>query len=681
MGLLTSAIARIKAPNTERLPVSAGSGILSIGEGSTASNRSQQLGSIEASGWLFATVDRIASAVARSQWMLFRNGGGDREEVTDHALLDLWKSPSPFYTRPEFLSFSGNHFGLVGEIWWVIVRDSMGFGLPVELQPVRPDRIRPVPSPDDFISGYIYQVGSTKIPLDREDVIFTRRPSPIDPYRGIGPLGSLMFDLGSEKAAAQWTSSFFRNSALPGGIIEMDEEMRDDDFDRFVARWRQQHQGVNNAHRVAIIERGQWKDRAFSQRDMQFEQMRKLNRDIILGAYGMPASILGVSENVNRANAEAAEVLFARWIVVPILELVKEALNQHLVAQVDSSLEFGYQDPTPANREQNLKEAVQGWTTDFFTQNEARARVDLGADPQGDQYRSERFPRESVNPFNLGMKELATTKAENPLRPDEVNDEEDTMTRNWRIRLADEAQAISSLLEQFKSRQKLDISDIDIHDWDWWRKYGGAVIGELTDAFAEAMITENPEAGPDMVQNIASDWALERAGRLLRLDGGINLVAQTRNRVRELVSETISRGDSLQTLQKRLREDLAFSPERARRIARTETATALGEGQMGAAKSQGRDEKRWVTQGDSQVSQEVCAPNEAQGWIKLGDPFQSGHRTIPGHVNCRCTVRYRTAELHQENILCPQCKRRLPVRGLVGSATVYCKRCDREINF
>jgi uncharacterized protein with gpF-like domain len=119
----------------------------------------------------------------------------------------------------------------------------------------------------------------------------------------------------------------------------------------------------------------------------------------------------------------------------------------------------------------------------------------------------------------------------------------------------------------------------------------------------------------------------------------------TRTRVNILVSQAISEGSGLSSLQKSLREDIAFSPDRASVVARTETATALGQGHKQAAIIQGLGEKRWITQGDDDVDTGICDANARQGWVKTSDPFASGHDTIPGHPNCRCTVLYRTADV------------------------------------
>ena len=283
-----------RGSNTERPSViTQSSGFLSGNLQTTSASSQEAINSMGSVGWLFAVIERISTSLAASEWKLYAQRNGEREEITDHPLLDIWKNPNPFYSQSEFFEDSSNHFELTGEMAWVIVR-GLG-GAIVELWPVRPDRIKPVPNKDDYISGYLYQVGNEAVPLESDDVIFMRRPHPTVPYRGIGPVQTLLHDIGSEQLASAWQRNFFANSALPAGIIELDHNLSPMDFQRLVERWREQHQGVSNAHRVAILERGKWTERKFTQADMQFKEIRMLNRDLILGAFGFPTALLGIS--------------------------------------------------------------------------------------------------------------------------------------------------------------------------------------------------------------------------------------------------------------------------------------------------------------------------------------------------------------------------------------------------
>ena len=317
-------------------------------------------------GTLFAIVNRTSNATAQVNWHLWRKAASglaeDRVEVTRHAALDLWNKPNPFMPRQEFVEVFQQHVDLTGESEWVIARNPQLRSMPLELWPVRPDRMTPVPDPIDFLAGWVYTTpDGQKIPLGVRDVIQLRMPNPLDPYRGMGPVQSLLTDLDATKFSAQWNRNFFINSAAPGGIIEVDKRLSDDEFDEMALRWREQHQGVANAHRVAIVEQGKWVDRAFSMRDMQFTELREVSREVIREAFGFPKPLLGSVDDVNRANAEAGEVVFARWLIVPRLERIKAALNNDLLPQYGptaAGLEFDYDNPVPEDRASDTAEML-----------------------------------------------------------------------------------------------------------------------------------------------------------------------------------------------------------------------------------------------------------------------------------------------------------------------------------
>lgn len=384
-GRLRQFLDTIRAKEPKRLPQPPGSGLFLGAESAGSGGQLAQLQAMGNTSWLYAVVSRIAQAVAASEWRLYRVGPNKkRTRIARHPLLDLFNSCNPFYTREELLESSQQHLELAGEAWWLILRN--GAGQPVELWTVRPDRMAPIPHPQQFIAGYVYSIGQERIPLAKEDVVFIRMPNPLDPYRGAGPVQSLLCDLDSESYAARWTRNFFKNSAEPGGIIEYDQELSDSEFERLVSRWQAQHRGVANAHRVAILERGTWKDRKYSFRDMMFPDLRKLNRDIILGAFGMPKSILGITDDVNLANSQAGEVMFGRWVVRPRLQRIRAAINERLCPLFGPDLEFDFVDPTPDNRELALAEADRGYRSGLLTRNEARRRLNEPTVAGGDEF-------------------------------------------------------------------------------------------------------------------------------------------------------------------------------------------------------------------------------------------------------------------------------------------------------
>jgi HK97 family phage portal protein len=696
-------VSTLTKSHQERLPQTFGSYASSLTGGFGGGNQAAAMGAMGGVSWLFASINRISTSIASTEWQLFKKGpDGKKAEVFDHPAQLLLANPTPFLTTEDFIEVSQQHMELVGETWWVLVRNASG--IPVEIWPIRPDRMRPIASTTDFIVGYIYTFGSQQIPLGIDDVIFMKQPNPLDPFRGMGVVQSLLVDLQGERMAAEWTRNFFRNDASPGGVIEYDHNLDDAQFAKLSQRWADQHKGVSNAHRVAIIEGGKWQDVKLTQRDMQFEQLRKLNRDTILGAFGIPLPIMGITESVNRANAEAAEVMYSRWVVRPRLRRFRGGFNKGLLplyGVAGQTYEFGFPDPVPANVEQDTTRAVELYSKKVITKNEAREIVGFDSVDDGDDFAKDPAPMLPPGAPPGKSLRLATKGDDNDEYPDGVNEEKTAMEAAWGDRLETEMAEVSAGLTEGKSDDEpFEGADVDAHDWDWETKYGEGVRGELAVVYEESypdsfedeegrsVPTAITKAKPGEVQRQAAEYASKRGAELLVLEGPLNLVETTRARVRSVVADAVGEGKSVGQVRKALQIDPGFSRARARLVARTETATALGQGQKAAAIDQGRDEKHWVSQGDGLV-RPGHQSNETAGWMPIGDIFPDGQDAIQD-PNCRCVVRYRTSELHQDSLETGlrqivlearcfgfKCNKLLGKNILVGTK-LYCPRCKAE---
>ncbi len=359
-------------------------------------DKTGQLESMDATPAMFAIASSLAADVARVEWKLFRKkvdqrrvyrteGVESRQEVMDHMALRVWNKPNPFMTRQEYVESVQMHYELTGEQWWTVGYGAIGgmqLSFPSELWPVRPDRMEAVPDPQEFLTGYVYSSpDGMKVPLDLNQVIFLRRPHPMDPYRGISPVSAIAWDLDADNAAAQYNRNFFRNSAEPGGIITVPKKLNDRDFHDLRMRWNEQHRGVANAHRVAILagENFQYQDRHVTQTDMQFVELRNVSTEQVRMAYRYPKPMLGTVEDVNRANADAAEYVYAKWLMVDRLERLKQALNYDflpLFGSTGEGVEFDYCSPVSEDKEADnaeLTAKVQAYA----------GLVNAGADPQG----------------------------------------------------------------------------------------------------------------------------------------------------------------------------------------------------------------------------------------------------------------------------------------------------------
>lgn len=336
-------------------------------EGRTPPGTSQALESTKAVSTMFGIVNRLSVATASVDWELMRDAGTGNEEddtpVTSHLALEVFNKPNPFMSRKQLFERVEQHMDLVGEGWMVFGKTGKW---PTSIWPVRPDRMAPVPSAKDFLSGYLFAgPDGDKVPLEIDDVMFMCMPDPNDAFRGLGPVQSLLATIDSMRFGTEWNKNTFLNAAEPGGVIEVAANLSDDDFDTFSRRWDEMHRGVAKANRIAMLEGGmKWVSNGYSPKDMQFVQLQTVGRDTIYEAYGMPKSAMGVTENVNKANAVSGKELFSEQLQVPRLDRFKEAFNTHFLPQFGNTakgLYFRYKNPVPPDREEERQALlVQG---------------------------------------------------------------------------------------------------------------------------------------------------------------------------------------------------------------------------------------------------------------------------------------------------------------------------------
>jgi hypothetical protein len=174
------------------------------------------------------------------------------------------------------------------------------------------------------------------------------------------------------------------------------------------------------------------------------------------------------------------------------------------------------------------------------------------------------------------------------------------------------------------------------------------------DATRQAVAAIGPSAPDDLFDQVsersvrmAEERAAELVGRRVLADGSIidnpnpqwAISESTRDMIRTRIQSVIRGNEGSDALIEALETDHAFSPARARMVARTEIADINSRAQMETyrvAEDAGVDvRKRWVL---GPRPCETCIANAAEGAIPLDQPFQSGDDTAPAHPNCVCAV-------------------------------------------
>ena len=609
-------------------------------------------------GAVFAAVRKRSQAAAKAELVLVRkNRGGETVEITDHPALDALRRVNESLTYKQGFGLIEQHKLTFGPAYWIKRRNRLG--VPVEFEIWEPDRVEVVPRADKPWVPAAFKrhkdVGTVETVAPEDVIWFRYMVDPRNPLRSLTPIGAVRMEVDTALEAQRYNQRFFDNDALPAALISV-ADAGPAEVSRIESDLDRKFRGTDNKHRIMVTE-GDLKviGTPMAHKDMEFLAQHRMTKEDVAMAFEMNPIDLGDSAQATKDNLDGFTTAFWLMILNELENTVEELNEFYIHPDFGEELDLIVRLNVPALQDDKKLQAQIdeiNLRSGKVVINELRERDGIEPVTWGD------VPLVSQNVKPLGYEPPAPVVA--PPMPEDGDEEMDDMPRRlriptvrnledaeaearsgWERRLSRELRAIMAHLEEADRRtaRALDVSDVDSYSWDWWLRYGKAVMEELAAAYVAALESGGFVETPLLpTHEIAVRYARARAGELLNLSERTNVVALTRQHVKDLVADAIANGDSMRTLKNKLRNDFAFSDSRADMIARTEAATANGKAKLQAYSSNGYEGKRWVTAHDERVDDFPCGANEDAGPIFLHESFPSGDDTVPGHPNCRCTI-------------------------------------------
>lgn len=361
MGRIRNAIRALRAPELP-LPVSTQtSSFISLPYIDPTEQRTNSKDQSKAfSGWVYACVRTIAQDVRASQWELKGEDGDIFEDVPSILLR-----PLPDMTWGDIIEITTMHLDLTGQSLWNVVTNGVrGRGQPIGLQPIYPHWIDDVvldPFGRRVLRWRVTVDGRTPREIEAEDVLRFYYPHPLDPHRGASPVEAFALSYDMDVYARAYGSSLLKNFAQPPGILTSDQEITPEQADAIRERWSAQRQ---EAEKIAVLGKGaSYQPMALSIKDLAFLDLAKMNRDQILGIYGVPATKLGLGdEGGTRAEHDARDASYKENVIKPRLDRVQEVINTFLLPRlgVPDNVTFQFENPVRSDESFELMRANEG---------------------------------------------------------------------------------------------------------------------------------------------------------------------------------------------------------------------------------------------------------------------------------------------------------------------------------
>lgn len=614
--------------------------------------------------WVRAVAGKIGESIAATEWIALRstNVGNAQEaaatarfyskaspdrrkrlrkqmelvELPGHPMLDLLEEGNEFHTGMTIAEVTQLHLELVGEGFWVKERN--GMGRPTELWSIPPHWVRGTPHPGPDADSFTLFLDGQETALPMSEVIWFKKPDPYLPYgRGVGTGRALSDELDTDEYAAKHMKGWFVNGAIPDLLVSADG-LSPENTKRMEEDWLDKQQGWWNRFKPYFVGKKLTVTKLTSSfRDMGLGQLRKDQRDVIIHTWGVAPEMFGITENSNRANITGAFYQYARWVLVPRLELKRVFLQTRLAVDYEPGLIIDYVSPVEADKAHvlNVMKAAP-WAFNVDEWREEAGRTEL-ADDAGKVHAAPFNLIFSETPGGGGGASTSTEPGGGELSAGEhvvgipetcaspvTADPEQKVTPQ-------EQQIIGMILES------IDAGILD----DALRP----VIEEAVVGFGTATLEGiSPGIAFDIDDPVVSDFLTN--GRKAPI---VDANKTTQKLIRGTLAEGFDAGENIASLQARIEAEFADAiGTRSHTIARTESVSSSNFGANEAIKQSGIGYKSWLAVRDN-VTRDGHKALDSQPPIPANENFTSpdtgASASYPGgfgvpeeDINCRCAV-------------------------------------------
>lgn len=199
----------------------------------------------------------------------------------------------------------------------------------IALNLLPPQSTAPIPDPKNFVAGYeVRMPNGSIITMKPKDVIWIRRPHPLDPYLSMTPLESAGIAVEIENLAKVYNRNYLLNDGRPGGLLVLRGEIDDDDKEELKSRFRGNIARAGATTVISSDDGADFVDTSASPRDAAYIQMRQITKEEILASFGVPESVIGNAAGRTFSNAGEEIRVFWNETMLPHLEPIARALDE-----------------------------------------------------------------------------------------------------------------------------------------------------------------------------------------------------------------------------------------------------------------------------------------------------------------------------------------------------------------
>lgn len=276
---------------------------------------------------VWACVQIVSQAVASLPVHVLKRDTGEKQY--DHAIAKLLAEPNPYMTAAVFRETLLANALLWGFGLAVIEKDETG--IPIALYPLRSADSRPFRTAGGELYYQTIVRGESHY-LTPDQVLYLPGMS-LDGITALNPIMSARQTIGLSLAMDRYAAKVFGSGGNTGGFLKL-PPMNDTAMKAFVASWRANYSGIENALKVAVLPDGyDFKQTTLSPENGQMTASRTHQVLEVARYYRVPPHMLGVLDKASYASIEMQNLEFYQNTIQPWVVRLEQEANRKLLLE------------------------------------------------------------------------------------------------------------------------------------------------------------------------------------------------------------------------------------------------------------------------------------------------------------------------------------------------------------
>jgi HK97 family phage portal protein len=293
---------------------------------------------------VWCAIRLLSELTAMLPLVLFRRNGEDATPERGHPLYRcLHDTPNPEMTAMEFRSQMLASVLLHGNGFAQIIRN--GAGQVMELWPLKAESVAVWRNAG---LALVYSVTVNGVTTDLSALnVWHLKGFCAYGVLGLSPIKVAKDAIGLALAHATYASKFFANGARPSGVLEHPSSLGSDTLKRKAAlenirkMWNETYGGVDNAHKVAILEEGmKYNPISLTPAEAQLLDGRTFQLGEVARIFGIPPHMLADLANATFSNIEQQALEFKTIGLDPWFARIEQRVYLQLLSHKEQDALF-----------------------------------------------------------------------------------------------------------------------------------------------------------------------------------------------------------------------------------------------------------------------------------------------------------------------------------------------------